>query len=255
MGRFLRPATALPQAVYGDFVEMLFSMRLPILGFGLVFVAVAGLIACEWHDAFIAALTIVTAVVMLARLATLGAYRRGPRPRDVAQLRRWERRYALGNYMFAILLGLLNVRALGYSYPLIHLITVSLVFSFGAGVVERTSMRPLICVASLLLATVPTIAALAAQAIRPSALPFHAELFAVEALLMAMVTALSLQTVAHLYRSAVEHHTARHDLARMARHDALTGLANRLLLRERFAATGRDALRSAPPLPPAAYPR
>ena len=49
-----------------------------------------------------------------------------------------------------------------------------------------------------------------------------------------MITGLSLQTVAHLYRSAVEHHTARYDLAQLAKYDALTGLANRLLLRERF---------------------
>lgn len=51
---------------------------------------------------------------------------------------------------------------------------------------------------------------------------------------MALIAALGLQIVAHLYRSAVTHHTARYDLTRLAKFDALTGLPNRLLLRERF---------------------
>ena len=125
-----------------------------------------------------------------------------------------------------------------------HLITVSLVFSFGAGVVSRTSIRPVICVVSLLLSTVPTVAALAAHALAPRAASLHAELFAIESLLVATITALSLQTVAHLYRSAVAHHTAKHDMAQLARYDVLTGLPNRLLLRERFRDSSRPTGRA-----------
>jgi diguanylate cyclase (GGDEF)-like protein len=129
-------------------------------------------------------------------------------------------------------------------YPLLHLITVSLVFSFGAGVVARTSVRPKVCVISLLIATVPTAAALAVHAVATHSDALHAEMFLVEAALVAMITGLSLQTVAHLHRSAVEHHTARHDFARLAKFDPLTGLANRLLLREKFAASLMTATRS-----------
>src|SRR3546814_18054178 len=78
----------------------------------------------------------------------------------------------------------------------------------------------------------PTIAALALHAFEPHPNPAHTELFLVEAFIVAMITGLSLQTVAHLYRSAVEHHTGRHDMAHLAKKDALTGLANRLSLRE-----------------------
>ncbi len=35
----------LPDPVYRDFVDMLFEMRVPIAGMGLLFVAVAGLLA------------------------------------------------------------------------------------------------------------------------------------------------------------------------------------------------------------------
>lgn len=215
---------------------MLFGMRLPILGMGVVTAAVAGHVAREWRDPVIGGLAVVTALVTVVRLFVIRAYARA-RPVADAALDRWERRYAIGNYAFGLLLGLLNVYALTYHFPLLHLITVSLVFGFGAGIVARISIRPTICVISLLLATVPTVIALAVHAFDPSEIPLHGQLFVIESCLVAMIAALSLQTVAHLYRSAVEHLTAEHDMALLAKFDALTGLANRLLLRERFQAS------------------
>lgn len=229
----LRPAS-LPQAVLLEFVDMLFSMSLPILGMGLVTSAVAGLVGWQWQDPFALTLAAAFALVTGVRLLAIGAYARVRPAMAPGQLERWEMRYAIGNYAFAFLLALLNVRALGYHAPLLHLITVSLVFSFGAGLVSRISVRPVICVVSLLLATVPTVVALAAHAFLDHDAALHTELFAIEAFLVAMITTLSLQTVAHLYRSAVVHHTAKHDMAQIAKHDALTGLANRLSLRESF---------------------
>ena len=222
---------------------MLFSMRLPILGLGAVFVGVAALAAYELDDPFFATLAILGILTTTARLAVLNTYERASPVDELFELKRWQRKYAVGNYTFALLLAALNVYAISYHYPLLHLITVSLVFSFGAGVVSRISIRPGICVFSLLLATAPTVAALAVHAFLEHPIPFHTELYAIEALLVAMITGLSLQTVAHLYRSAVEHHTARHDMALLAKHDALTGLANRLLLREEFQVSAAAAAR------------
>ncbi len=213
---------------------MLFSMRSPIVGMGIVTTAIAAVTASEWHDAFIGAIAAAAALVTLFRLLTINAYRRACPVTDPAALARWERRYAYGSYAFALLLGVLNMRALSFHNPILHMITVSLVFSFGAGIVSRISIRPLICVPSQLLATVPTIGALAVHALTPHDSPLHAQFFAIEAFLVAMITVMSLQTVGHLYRTTVKHHTAEHDMAQIAKHDALTGLANRLLLRERF---------------------
>lgn len=239
---FPSPA-ALPLPVYRDFVDMLFSMRLPILGLGIVFVAICVLVGRELDNRFLLLLAALGALTTILRLGTLRAYARSGPVTDFETLQRWERRYAIGNYASAILLALLNVVAISAHYPLLHLITVSLVFSFGAGVVSRTSIRPKICVTSLLLATLPTIVALALHALQPHPTPLHAELFLIEAAIVAMITALSLQTVAHLYRSAVEHHTARHDMTKLARTDALTGLSNRLLLREIFQTHAATAIR------------
>lgn len=240
---FPSPAT-LPLSVYRDFVDMLFSMRLPIFGLGAVFVGVCILVGRELGSNFLLALGALGMLTTFLRLATLRAYSRARPVRDFDELRRWERRYAIGNYASAVLLALLNLVAIAAHYPLLHLITVSLVFGFGAGIVSRTSMRPKICVTSLLIATVPTVAALAWHPMQPHAMPLHAELFLIEAFIVAMITGLSLQTVAHLYRSAVEHHTARHDMAKLARTDALTGLSNRLLLRELFQDRAATAMRA-----------
>ena len=240
---FPSPA-ALPLPVYRDFVAMLYSMWLPIFGMGIVFVGICVLVGRELESPFLLFLAAMGALTTFLRLATIHACTRAGPVGSFDDLRRWERRYAIGNYVFAILLALLNVVAIAAHYPLLHLITVSLVFSFGAGIVSRTSIRPNVCVISLLLATLPTVAALALHALERHAMPLHAELFLVEALIVAMITALSLQTVAHLHRSAVEHHTARHDMAKLARTDALTGLSNRLLLRELFQLHTETAIRA-----------
>jgi diguanylate cyclase len=229
--------------VYREFVDLLFSVWQPLFGFGVVFFMVCILVAFKLDGPIYLALAALGALTTFLRLVTFRAYRRVSPVGDIKSLRRWERRYATGSYASAVLLALLNVMALMALDPLLQLITVSLVFSFGAGLVSRISIRPKICIISLLLATVPTVAALAFHAYNTYSDALHMQMFLMEALLVAMIMGLSLQTVAYLYRSAVEHHTAKHDLGQLAKYDALTGLANRLLLRERFQAAIEDATR------------
>ncbi len=234
----------LPLPVYRDFIDMLYSMRFPILGLGVVFVGICLLVGRHLESELLIGLAVIGGAITLARLATIRAFHRAAPVLGFDELRRWERRYGAGNLASAALLALLNIAAMGGHNPLVHLVTVSLVFGFGAGIVARTSVRPAICTASLLVATVPTVIALMLHAGHPTADPLHGEMFLAEAFIVAAITGLSLQTVAHLYRSAVEHHTARHDMAKLARTDALTGLSNRLLLREQFQDRAATAVRA-----------
>lgn len=240
--RFPDPAL-LPLAVYREFVDMLFGMRIPIAGLGAVFVTISLLAARELGNELLFVVAALGAAVTWWRLYSLGAYARAQPVENFEALRGWERRYAIGNFAAALLLALLNVIVLSAHHPLLLLITVSLVFSFGAGVVSRTSVRPAICIISLLSATVPTIIALILHATTAHSMPLHSELFLIAAFIVAAITGLSLQTVAYLYRTSVEHHTARQDLAKLARTDALTGLSNRLVLRELFQQRTERALR------------
>jgi hypothetical protein len=82
----------------------------------------------------------------------------------------------------------------------------------------------------------PTVIAMLMHATTDSAEPLHAELFVLEALLILAVMFMNLGSVRHLHASLVEHLTTKHDLAKLARYDPLTGLPNRLLLREAFLA-------------------
>ena len=232
----MRPANAaaIPLPVYREFIDMLYGMWLPILGLGVVFVSICIFAMFKISAPSYAALAALGTMTTLWRILEVRAYIRSAPDSDLESLKRSERRYAAGNYASAALLGALNILALSIHYPMLHLITVSLVFSFGAGVVARISVRPKICIISLLLATVPTVGALALHAITDHSDPLHAEMLVIEAVLLAMITGLSLQSVAHLYRSAVDHHTVKYDLAQLAQYDDLTGLANRLLLRERY---------------------
>ncbi|MBA4089010.1 MAG: GGDEF domain-containing protein [Sphingobium sp.] len=213
-------------------------MTAPIIGFGILYALVGTLIYIKWQDGWILILTAAAIAVTVGRVLLIRAYHgAGGADQDVAQLSRWEGRYAILAYVFALLIAALNVRALVAHEPIVHLATVSLVFTFGAGIVSRNASRPTLCAISVSLAVLPVAAAMFAHAVSAYGDRLHAEFFALEGLLLIMVGAMSLASARHLYRSSVEHLTAKHDLAKLARFDPLTGLPNRLLLRESFQAS------------------
>ncbi|KEZ00466.1 diguanylate cyclase [Sphingomonas sp. BHC-A] len=218
-----RTAPVLPDAVYRDLLSTLFTMTMPIIGFGILYVVVGLLIYRKWQDGIILGLIVaavlVTAVriVMIARFNQAGGVRQ-----DIELLHRWERRHILLTCLFALLLAGLNVRALMTHQPLIHVATLSLVFTFGAGIVSRNASRPLLCILSLGCCVLPTAFAMMLHAASKYDEPLHGEFFAFEALLLLVVAAMSLSSVRHLFHAAVEHLTMKHDLAQLARFDPLS---------------------------------
>ena len=220
-------------------------MRVPIVGFGALYVLVSILILLHWPDPAIFTLMISAIGVTLVRVIVLYRYgKAGGADQRIEDLRAWERRYAALTVLFAALLAALNVRVLMVHEPLIHMAAISLVFTFGAGVVSRISCRPRICVASLLTAVLPTAVAMVWHATISHDHSLHAKLFIFLALLLVAVLAMSLDSVRHLHAAAVEQLLTKHDLAKLARYDALTGLPNRLMLRETFHAKLEEARRS-----------
>lgn len=248
---FFREARAgvISDAVYRDLVETLFTMRGPIFGLGLIYVVVGCLIVSVWFDPTIAVLTVGAVVVTTARIWLLAAYFRcGGSSQPLDDLVRWERRYAWGTYAFATLLAGLCVRSLSVEQPLMHMATMSLIFTFGAGVVSRIARRPVICACSLTLAVVPTALAFGIHALRPGETDLQTEFYLLQAVVLTVVSAMSLISARHQYYTSVEHLTAKHDLALLARSDPLTGLPNRLLLREVFQPSVKSSARTGRPL-------
>jgi diguanylate cyclase (GGDEF)-like protein len=205
------------------------------------------LILSAWPDPMIAALTVGAAGITGARAWLLAAYlRSGGSSQPIDALRLWERRYARATYIFALLLAGLAVRTLTVEQPLMHMTTMSLIFTFGAGVVSRTAGRPAICTISIALAVAPTALAFLMHGLKSSDVTLQTEFYLLQAGLLSAVAIMSLASARHQYYAAVQHLTAKHDLGLLARSDPLTGLPNRLLLREAFqpsvkssAATGR----------------
>ena len=231
-----RPKTeAIPEAVYRDLVETVFTMRAPIIGLGSLYAVVGCFILSVWPDPVIAGLTLVAIGVTATRVWLIQAYfRSGGSSQSIEDLRRWERRYARATYVFALLLAGLAARSLVLHQPLIHMTIISLIFTFGAGVVSRTAGRPAICTGGLVLAVAPTSLAFALHAFSAGDALLQTEFYFLQAVLLAAVGAMSLASARHQYRSSVDHLVAKHDLGQLARSDALTGLSNRLLLREAF---------------------
>lgn len=228
-------ATPLPHAVYRDLVTPLFTMRMPIVGFGVLFALVSILILQRWADPVILLLCISAAIVTIVRLLIIAAYNKaGAGSQSIEDLSHWEHRYALFTFLFALLLAGLNVRVLMVHEPLMLIGTVSLVFTFGAGVVSRTSCRPRVCIGSLLIAVVPTALAMLWHGTLSDQQRLHGEFFALFGLLLLAVLAMSLDSVRHLYAAMLEQLITKHDLAKLARVDALTGLPNRLMLRDAY---------------------
>lgn len=208
---------------------------MPIAGMGILSSWACYLIYLEEHDIIVAEIAVASMVTAVVRYIQLGIFERQSRnPMSINDLQRWEILYAAGSWTFAALLGILSTRVLRLHAPLNHLICISLVFTFCAGLVARTAGRPVICIMSVLIASLPTGISLFLYAHDSVRVGGYGSYFIVEGLLVLVVTLLSLETVRHLYISTVEQLMIKHNLAFLVRQDALTGLPNRLLLRERF---------------------
>jgi diguanylate cyclase (GGDEF)-like protein len=239
------PGPHLPAAIYRDLVAPMFTMRSPIIGFGFLYFFVSALILMRWPDPIVFVLMLSAIAVTTVRVTVLDSYHRaGGAAQPRAVLASWERQYIAGSFTFAALLAGLNIRVLMVHEPLMLIGTISLVFTFGAGVVSRTSCRPRACIGSLLVVVVPTAAAMLWHATTADEQRLHAEFFVLFALLLLAVLVMSVESVRHLYAAALEQLVTKHDLAKLARYDPLTGLPNRLMLRETFSAKLEAAINS-----------
>jgi diguanylate cyclase (GGDEF)-like protein len=232
--KFYSPPTQLPDEVYGELVDMMFTAIAPIIVMGVATTALVILLASEADGILFPALAAACLCTTASRVGIMMLYRqrRVDHPLAPSEIRLWERRYALSSYTFAILLGLVNALSLMSSDVLVHMLVTGLIFGYGAGLATRIAVRPAISSISLLLAVVPTLAGLVTHVDDDGAR--GAMIYLGQALLIASFTAAGLETVFHVYRTTLRQLLAKLDLSRLARRDALTGLPNRLLLRDQF---------------------
>jgi diguanylate cyclase len=211
----------LPTGVHRDLVAMLYTTITPLILVGLLTTSIGLVVAHDDGAVAVAALAMASFGVTVGRSALLVAFKRQATARQMhsADVRRWERLYALGSVVTGLLLGTMNM------------LMSALIFGYGAGLVVRVSVRPRIYAASLCAAVLPSVVGLAMHFHDGAG---HAVSYGAMALLYVAFAIGSAESARYLYRSTVSQLINARTLAGLARQDILTGLANRLLLRERF---------------------
>ncbi|WP_162875425.1 GGDEF domain-containing protein [Sphingomonas crusticola] len=229
----------LPDGTYLVAVASLYRTLTPSLFMAIAYVGVGLDVASKSSDLLLKMLLALGGVAMVARLATLIRY--GARARaetlDLASARRLERIFATPYLAFAVAFGAFSARALQLESADTHMLIIGLLFGYAAGVVAVIVLRPWIAIASLIPAVVPT-------SIVALSMANTSYIIAGALLLLFLVGAI--ETMLRTYRIATTEITTRHAFATLARADALTGLENRLSLREAFEAAvrhiGRDGV-------------
>jgi diguanylate cyclase (GGDEF)-like protein len=216
---------ALPDVVFAEFVDIIFTSLPPVVLIGVTLTAVGTLVAVKNYDAVVWALVALCVAVTAGRIIIILAYRRRASLEGVQDPALWERRYAIGAYSFALVLGAFNSRAIATGDPMVAMLVTSGMFGYGAGIVARLSVRPTECVVSLALAVVPTVKA---------GDYYVTAMYAGQALLLVAFAGAGMEAMGHIYRTTLQQLLTRQDLAMLAGKDALTGLPNRTLLRARL---------------------
>jgi diguanylate cyclase len=223
----------LPKPIFAEFVGIVFTSLPPVTLIGVIFAVVGILVAANERDLIVCGLVALGIAVTAGRILLILAYRRKASLDGVQDPVPWERRYAIGAYSFAVVLGAFNLRAIALGDPMIAMLITSVMFGYGAGIVTRLSLRPMTCVISLGLAAVPTCIGYLIYATR-SGDYFVTAMYACQALLLLAFAAAAIEATGHLYRITLQQLMTRQDLTMLAGQDALTGLPNRILLRARL---------------------
>ena len=227
--RFSPSSDSEPDGVRVELVSAIYLAQWPSVIITVVFVTVAAFSYLEASAHGTSWLAVVAAIGTLAtvcKLYLLVRFRYRPVTLlTVDQARCWERKHAYSSWVFSAAIGCLTALNIGASSPIAQMLAAALLFGHSAGVVVRGLVRPRICTVSLILAVVPVVGAAA----------MHGGLG--HYLLAGILTLLllgALESVWSGYDNLSRQISERNDLASVARHDALTGLSNRLGLREGF---------------------
>jgi len=237
MLRFIRTvlwsSKRLPDAVLAELVDIIFTSLPPVALIGVVLAAVGILVAVKNNDAVVWVLIALCVAVTAGRIMLILAYRRTACIEGVQDPALWERRYAIGAYAFALVLGAFNLRAIATGDPMVAMLVTSAMFGYGAGIVARLGVRPTTCVISLALAVVPTAIGYLSYAAKPGDY-YVTTMYGGQALLLIAFAGAGMEAMAHIYRTTLQQLLTRQDLAMLAGQDGLTGLPNRTLLRARL---------------------
>lgn len=176
---------------------------------GAAFALVGAIVCSRIDDAGLRAVATIGALIAVLRVAPFSK-------RPTAS--------ALGSFAFAACLGALGARTLLVGDEAARTLAVALAFGYAAGLLMRGVSRPWVSVPSLFLSSAPIVAATFWNRDAPS--------LALGALMLMMLVG-GLERLKRLHEDFLAQIALRRKFENLARVDELTGLSNRLALRER----------------------
>lgn len=225
-----QPRNPVPEDVYAELVRLLFTSLPQVLTISIS-TSVCGvlLITRSPGDLWYVVLTAVAIAVGVARPLMIVAYKRqtDKGPLGTSHTRVWERCYGAGSILYGAISSALAVHAMRLEDGPGHVLVAGLVLAYTGGLVGRVAVRPWICLATCAALMVPFIAVCARR---------EDPLFPIFAGFLGLYSLSLVEATRHLYGTILERLLAQRALERMARHDPLTELANRISLREELAA-------------------
>ena len=230
IGKVESRTAGVSDAVYMEVIATLYGTAIPILFVGIGHAVVGSIAARETGDSFTGVLTILGIIVALIRSVGVIAFRRRvSRQPSVnrAEAVAWEWRYAVGSGTTALILGLFAARSLTLDSAICSVMAIGIAFGFGAGVVSRLSLRPIVAIVGLSATGIPVIAtAFLHQQDTP-----HIGL----GILMTIYLVGSFEMVRLTYNATLNQMMLKQQFEQLARTDPMTGLLNRSVLATDFA--------------------
>lgn len=218
-----RPAPG-SDAAYVEIIAALYGTVVPIVFAGIGLAIVGTISARETGDTLTAALTALGVMLSFIRTLDWIAYRRRAARSSLSRAESavWERRYAVGTVMMALIIGLFAARSLMLEDAICSIMAIGLGFGFGAGVVSRLSLRPVIAIMDLCVIGLPVISTAFMQRLDAP----HVGL----GLLMTIYLIGSFEMVRQSYKLTLNQMNLTQQFEQLSRTDPMTGLLNRSVL-------------------------
>ena len=219
----------LPETTYIELVQSLFGLVVPAVIMTLCFAGTGAYILTRSNDWLLPGLYGFGLIASAARLTVLFGHRSTARSGTMGGnvARAVEKRFGYSYIAFAAAFGAFAARAYAVVDTELHILLVALVFGYGAGVAATVSLRLWISVSAILIAIVPMILV---SLFRPGSANWGT------GILTGLFLGGGVLSMIQRYRDVAAQITMRRLMEKLARQDDLTGLPNRLVLRERFEA-------------------
>ncbi|MBZ6721251.1 GGDEF domain-containing protein [Klebsiella variicola] len=215
--------------VYRALVAELSRTLIPTSMTGITFLAIGGYAFSLWGSDGLLFLTLIGGLASIAKVIVVFLQLRRSRishePPGWEESKNWELAHIIVTAVVSSSVGGLASLMFLATFSELHLLATVLIFGYCTGVFTRLAPRPWIASTAMTIAGVPAI--ICVYAVGDVS-------HRIVAVIFFFFLLSGIHSVIYIHRNSVRHISMRLDMEMLARNDPLTGLANRLGLREAF---------------------